>query len=385
MISSCIAIDSKLPSVGVTIFSVMSRLAAECGAINLSQGFPDFQADPALFEATSRAMLAGRNQYPPMIGVPELRAAIARKVESLFRVQYDIEQEITITAGATQALFTAIAAFVQRGDEVIVFAPSYDCYVPSIETVGGKAVYATLAYPDYRPDWSEVRSLITPRTRMIIINSPHNPTGSLLDADDLAALAELTRNTDIVVLSDEVYEHIVFDGVPHASVVSHAELRSRSLVVSSFGKTYHITGWKIGYVLAAEVLMAEFRKVHQFNVFAVNAPCQAGIAEYMQDDSRYQRLAGFYQQKRDFFRAQLKDSRFELLPCRGTYFQLARYDRISALPDHDFAGWMAREVGVAVIPVSAFYPDGRDDRVVRFCFAKQEATLTEACEILRRV
>ena len=385
MISSCIAIDSKLPSVGVTIFSVMSRLAAECGAINLSQGFPDFQADPALFEATSRAMLAGRNQYPPMIGVPELRAAIARKVESLFRVQYDIEQEITITAGATQALFTAIAAFVQRGDEVIVFAPSYDCYVPSIETVGGKAVYATLAYPDYRPDWSEVRSLITPRTRMIIINSPHNPTGSLLDADDLAALAELTRNTDIVVLSDEVYEHIVFDGVPHTRVFSHAELRSRSLVVSSFGKTYHITGWKIGYVLAAEVLMAEFRKVHQFNVFAVNAPCQAGIAEYMQDDSRYQRLAGFYQQKRDFFRAQLKDSRFELLPCRGTYFQLARYDRISALPDHDFAGWMAREVGVAVIPVSAFYPDGRDDRVVRFCFAKQEATLTEACEILRRV
>ena len=385
MISSSIAIDSKLPWVGPTIFSVMSRLAADCGAINLSQGFPDFQADPVLFEATERAMRSGRNQYPPMIGVPELRAAIADKVESLYGVRYDAEQEITVTAGATQALFTTIAAFVRSGDEVIVFAPSYDSYVPSIETVGGKAVYATLAYPDYRPDWSEVRSLITPRTRMIIINSPHNPTGSLLDADDLAALAELTRNTDIVVLSDEVYEHIVFDGVPHASVVSHAELRSRSLVVSSFGKTYHITGWKIGYVLAAEVLMAEFRKVHQFNVFAVNAPCQAGIAEYMQDDSRYQRLAGFYQQKRDFFRAQLKDSRFELLPCRGTYFQLARYDRISALPDHDFAGWMAREVGVAVIPVSAFYPDGRDDRVVRFCFAKQEATLTEACKILRRV
>ena len=385
MISSSIAIDSKLPWVGPTIFSVMSRLAADCGAINLSQGFPDFQADPVLFEATERAMRSGRNQYPPMIGVPELRAAIADKVEALYSVRYDAEQEVTVTAGATQALFTTIAAFVRSGDEVIVFAPSYDSYVPSIETVGGKAVYATLAYPAYRPDWSEVRSLITPRTRMIIINSPHNPTGSLLDADDLAALADLTRNTDIVILSDEVYEHIVFDGAPHASVTTHSELRLRSLVVSSFGKTYHITGWKVGYVLAPEELMAEFRKVHQFNVFTVNAPCQVGIAEYMQDDSRHARLAGFYQQKRDFFRAQLKGSRFELLPCHGTYFQLARYDGISVLPDHDFARWMTREVGVAVIPVSAFYPDGRDDRVVRFCFAKQEATLAAACEILRRV
>ena len=385
MIPTRLAIDSKLPWVGTTIFTVMSRLAADCGAINLSQGFPDFQAEPALFEATAQAMRDGRNQYPPMIGVPELRDAIARKVESLYGLRYDSEREITVTAGATQAIFTAIAAFVRSGDEVIVFAPFYDSYVPSIEAVGGRAVHASLAYPDYAPDWAQVRSLVTPRTRMIIINSPHNPTGSVLGADDLAALAELTRDTDIVVLSDEVYEHIVFDGVAHASVATHAELAARSVVVSSFGKTYHITGWKIGYVLAPETLMNEFRKVHQFNVFTVNAPCQVGIAEYMQEAARHLGLAAFYQQKRDFFRAQLQGSRFELLPCRGTYFQLARYERISDMPDRAFAEWMTREVGVAVIPVSAFYPDGRDDRVVRFCFANQEATLAAAGEKLRGV
>ncbi len=372
-------------TVSTTIFTVMSKLAADCGAINLSQGFPDFQADPALFEATLRAMREGRNQYPPMIGMPELRAAIADKVASLYGLRYDTEREITVTAGATQAIFTAIAAFVRSGDEVIVFAPYYDSYVPSINTVGGRAVYAQLEFPDYKPDWNKVRSLITPRTRMIIINSPNNPTGSLLDAGDLEALAGLTRGTDIVVLSDEVYEHIVFDGARHASVATHPELAARSIVVSSFGKTYHITGWKIGYVLGAAELMSEFRKVHQFNVFTVNTPCQIGIAEYMRDASRHLGLAAFYQNKRDFFRAQLQGSRFELLPCRGTYFQLARYDAISDLPDLEFAKWMTREVGVAVIPVSVFYQDGRDDRVVRFCFAKQEATLMAAGEKLRRV
>jgi methionine aminotransferase len=372
-------------TVSTTIFTVMSKLAADCGAINLSQGFPDFQADPALFEATLRAMREGRNQYPPMIGMPELRAAIADKVASLYGMRYDTDQEITVTAGATQGIFTAIAAFVRSGDEVIVFAPYYDSYVPSIDTVGGRAVYAQLEFPDYKPDWNKVRSLITPRTRMIIINSPNNPTGSLLDADDLEALAGLTRGTDIVVLSDEVYEHIVFDGARHASVATHAELAARSIVVSSFGKTYHITGWKIGYVLGAAELMSEFRKLHQFNVFTVNTPCQIGIAEYMHDASRHLGLAAFYQDKRDFFRAQLQGSRFELLPCRGTYFQLARYDAISDLPDLEFAKWMTREVGVAVIPVSVFYQDGRDDRVVRFCFAKQEATLMAAGEKLRRV
>lgn len=385
MIPSAVAIDSKLPWVGTTIFTVMSKLAADCGAINLSQGFPDFQADPSLFEATMRAMCDGRNQYPPMIGMPELRAAIADKVEALYGARYDADREITVTAGATQAIFTAIAAFVRSGDEAIVFAPFYDSYVPSIETVGGKAVYAQLRFPDYKPDWDAVRALLTPRTRMIIINSPNNPTGSLFDADDLAALAEITRNTDIVVLSDEVYEHIVFDGARHASVAAHPELATRSLAVSSFGKTYHITGWKIGYVFGPAELMTEFRKVHQFNVFTVNTPCQIGIADYMRDASRHLGLAAFYQHKRDYFRAQMRDSRFELLPCRGTYFQLARYDAIADLPDREFAEWMTREVGVAVIPVSVFYPDGRDDHVVRFCFAKQEVTLTAAGERLRKV
>ncbi|WP_301100366.1 pyridoxal phosphate-dependent aminotransferase [Propionivibrio sp.] len=374
-----------LNTMGLTIFTVMSKLAADCGAINLSQGFPDFQAEPALFESTLRAMQAGHNQYPPMAGTPELRLAIADKVETLYGVRYDAEHEITVTAGATQAIFTAIAAFVRSGDEVIVFEPVYDSYVPAIETVGGQAVYAQLNFPGYKPDWNRVQALITPRTRMIIINSPHNPTGSLLADDDLSALAELTRDTDIVVLSDEVYEHIIFDGERRRSVASHPELAARSLIVSSFGKTYHITGWKIGYVFGAPELISEFRKVHQFNVFTVNTPCQLGIADYMSVASRHLGLAEFYQKKRDYFRAQLHASRFELLPCRGTYFQVARYDAISDLPDREFAKWLTRERGVAVIPVSAFYQNGRDDHVVRFCFAKQETTLAAAGEQLRRV
>jgi methionine aminotransferase len=385
MQKSAVAVDSKLPQVGTTIFTVMSRLAADCSAINLSQGFPDFQAEAALFDATCRAMRAGRNQYPPMAGIVELRTAIASKVRELYGAAYDVEGEITVTAGATQAIFTAIAAFVRAGDEVVVFEPVYDSYVPAIETVGGRAVFASLRFPDYRPDWDQVRSLLGPRTRMIIINSPHNPTGSLLRSDDLDRLANLTRGSDILVLADEVYEHIVFDGRQHASVAAHAELAARSIVVSSFGKTYHITGWKVGYVLAAQELMAEFRKVHQFNVFTVNTPCQFGIAEYMQDASRHLGLAAFYQAKREFFRQQLAASRFELLPCHGTYFQLARYGAISDLPDREFACWLTREAGVAAIPVSVFRHDGVDDRVVRFCFAKQEATLAAAGERLRRL
>ena len=385
MISSSLAIDSKLPWVGTTIFTVMSKLAADCGAINLSQGFPDFQAEPELFEATMRAMSEGRKQYPPMAGMPELRSAIAGKVESLYGVRYDQDQEITVTAGATQGLFTAIAAFVRGGDEVIVFAPFYDSYVPAIETVGGRAVYASLQFPDYKPDWNQVRSLITPRTRMIIVNSPHNPTGSLLSAADLAELAAIVDGTDIVVLSDEVYEHIVFDGAGHHSLAAHPDLCRRTIVVSSFGKTYHITGWKIGYVVGPAALMAEFRKVHQFNVFTVHGPSQLALADYMADASRHLGLAAFYQEKRDFFRAQLAGTPFELLPCRGTYFQLARYQAISDLPDRAFAEWLTREIGVAVIPVSVFNSDGRDDKVVRFCFAKQEATLVAAGERLRKL
>ena len=320
-----------------------------------------------------------------MAGMPELRQAIVDKVAALYGTRFDVESEVTVTAGATQAIFTAIAAFVRPGDEVIVFEPVYDSYVPAIETVGGTAVYAQLQFPDYAPDWAQVAQMITPRTRMIIVNSPHNPTGSLLTAVDLEKLAELVRGTDIVVLSDEVYEHILFDGERHASVAGHGELAPRSIVVSSFGKTYHITGWKIGYVVGPAALMAEFRKVHQFNVFTVHTPSQLALAEYMQDASRHLRLAAFYQEKRDFFCALLADTPFELLPCRGTYFQLACYRAISDLPDRAFAEWMTREVGVAVIPVSVFHVDGRDDRVVRFCFAKKEETLVAAGERLRRL
>ena len=369
---------------GTTIFTVMSRLAAETGAVNLSQGFPDFQAEDALFDAMHRHMRAGRNQYAPMAGMPELRTAIADKVATLYGAAYDCETEITVTAGATQAIFTAIAAFVRPGDEVIVFAPVYDSYVPAIETVGGKTIYAHLRFPDYAPDWDEVRALITPRTRLIIVNSPHNPTGALLSARDLDELAAILRGTDIVVLSDEVYEHILFDGEKHASLSGHPELAARSIVVSSFGKTYHITGWKIGYVVGPGALMAEFRKVHQFNVFTVHGPSQLAIADYMQDASRHLGLAAFYQEKRDAFRQLMATTPFELLPCRGTYFQLARYDSISDLGDREFAEWLAREVGVAVIPVSVFQPDGRDDKVVRFCFAKREETLAAAAARLQR-
>lgn len=373
-----IRIDSRFPQMGTTIFTVMSRLAAECGAVNLSQGFPDFQAEPVLFDAVHRHMRAGRNQYPPMAGVPELRQTIVDKVAALYGPRFDVESEVTVTAGATQAIFTAIAAFVRPGDEVIVFEPVYDSYVPAIETVGGTAVFAQLKFPDYAPDWAQVRALVTPKTRLIIINSPHNPTGSLLTTADLDALAAIVRESNIVVLSDEVYEHIVFDGEKHASVCSHAELVERSLVVSSFGKTYHITGWKIGYVVGPATLMAEFRKVHQFNVFTVHTPSQLALAEYMQDAARHLGLAAFYEEKRNFFRGLLAATPFKLLPCRGTYFQLASYADISDLPDRAFAEWMTRQVGVAVIPVSAFCANGRDDRVVRFCFAKQEATLQAA-------
>ena len=379
-----IRIDSRFPHMGTTIFTVMSRMAAECGAVNLSQGFPDFQAELALFDAMHRHMVAGRNQYPPMSGMPELRAAIVDKVVALYGTRFDVESEVTVTAGATQAIFTAIAAFVRTGDEVIVFEPVYDSYVPAIETVGGTAVFAQLQFPDYTPDWAQVARLITPKTRMIIVNSPHNPTGSLLTAVDLEKLAELVRGTNIVILSDEVYEHIIFDGEQHASLCGHAELAPRTIVVSSFGKTYHITGWKIGYVVGPAELMAEFRKVHQFNVFTVHTPSQLALAEYMQDHARHLGLAAFYQEKRNFFRQLMADLPFRLLPCRGTYFQLASYAGLSDLPDREFAEWMTREVGVAVIPVSVFYADGRDDQVVRFCFAKKEATLLAAADRLRK-
>lgn len=376
---------SRLPRVGTTIFTVMSRMAQECGAINLSQGFPDFNADDVLFERVAHWMRTGNNQYAPMAGVAPLREAIAAKIAALYGMDYDVDSEITVTAGATQALFTAVAALVGPGDEVIVFEPVYDSYVPAIELQGGKVVRMRLAAPDYRPDWDAVRAAIGPRTRMIMINSPHNPTATVWSADDMNMLAALTRGTGIVVVSDEVYEHIVFDGLVHQSCARHPELAARSLIVSSFGKTYHITGWKVGYVVGPRELMTEFRKVHQFNVFTVNTPVQLALADYMGDASRHLGLAAFYQEKRDFFRAGLEGSRFELLPSAGTYFQLARYRAISDEPDVRFVERLTRDIGVAAIPVSAFFDNGLDERVVRFCFAKNEATLTAACERLRAV
>lgn len=378
-------IVSRLPHVGTTIFTVMSKLAQECGAINLSQGFPDFNAEDALFERVAHWMRAGHNQYAPMTGMPALRQAIADKIAALYGTAYDVDAEVTVTAGATQALFTAVTACVRPGDEVIVFEPVYDAYGPAIELAGGTIVPIRLSAPDYRPDWNAVAAAIGPRTRMIMINSPHNPTATVWTAEDMERLAALTRGTGIVVLSDEVYEHIVFDGVAHQSCARHPELAARSIIVSSFGKTYHVTGWKVGYVVAPRELMAEFRKVHQFNVFSVNTPVQLALADYMADPGRHLALAGFYQEKRDFFRNALAGSRFELLPSAGTYFQLVRYSRISGQGDADFCQWLTREVGVAAIPVSAFFADGRDEGVIRFCFAKNEATLTAACERLCKV
>jgi methionine transaminase len=379
------SLPSRLPNVGTTIFTVMSRLAAECGALNLSQGYPDYSAPPLLYELVAKHMHAGSNQYAPMAGVLPLREAIARKVEALYGTRYDPETEITVTAGGTQAIFSAVACAVRPGDEVIVFEPVYDSYAPSIELNGGKVVRAQLRFPEYRPDWDQVRALVGPRTRLIMINTPHNPSGTVWTEDDLAALAGIVRGTNICVVSDEVYEHIVFDGRRHESCARHRELAERSFVVSSFGKTYHVTGWKVGYVLAPRELTAEFRRAHQFIVFTVNTPVQLALAEYLEDASRYLGLAAFYQAKRDLFRAGLAGSRFELLPCSGTYFQLASYAAISDEPDVALAERLTREIGVASIPVSVFYDEGKQDRVLRFCFAKSEDTLRRACERLAKL
>ena len=382
-------IESRLPNVGTTIFTVMSRLAQECGAINLSQGFPDFNAEDLLFERVAHWMRAGHNQYAPMAGCLPLRAAIAAKVEALYGTAYDVEHEITVTAGATQALFTAVTACVHAGDEVIVFEPVYDSYVPAIELAGGKVVRMRLAAPDYRPDWDAVAAAITPRTRMIMINTPHNPTATVWTQEDLDRLAALTRGTGIVVVADEVYEHIVFDGAAHASCAAHPELAARSFVVSSFGKTYHVTGWKVGYVAAPAALTAEFRKVHQFCVFTVHTPTQHGLARYMQDPAPYVNLPAFYGAKRDLFRAGLASTKFRLLPCEGTYFQCVAIDALGVpereLSEADFCQWLTREVGVAAIPLSAFYGGGFDQKVVRFCFAKKDDTLRAALERLARL
>lgn len=377
-------VPSRLPHVGTTIFSVMSGLALEHGAINLSQGFPDFAPPARLLERVAHHMAAGSNQYAMMHGAPSLREAIAEKVARLYQVSYDVEREITVTAGATEAIFCAITTCVRPGDEVIVFAPVYDSYIPAILLNGGTPVVANLAAPDYRPDFDQLRQLLSPRTRMLIINSPHNPTGSVWSADDMTELAALLAGTEIVVVSDEVYEHMVFDGVAHVSVMHYPALRERSFVISSFGKTFHITGWKIAYCLAPASLTAELRKTHQFVVFAVNHPMQLAIADFMREAPEFaDQLAGFYQAKRDELRVELAASRLHLLPCAGTYFQLVDYSAVSTMADVDFAKWLTTERGVAAIPVSVFSPHGSNLRLVRLCFAKASSTLVEAGKRLR--
>jgi len=375
--------SSRLPSVGTTIFTVMSALAAEHQAVNLGQGFPDFDNDPALSEAVSQAMRDGLNQYPPMAGVPALREAVAAKIEMLYRHRYEAGAEITITAGATQAILTAVLALVGPGDEAIVLDPCYDSYVPNIELAGGVVRRVPLLAGSFRPDFDAIAAAIGPRTKALIINTPHNPSATAWRAEEMQRLAEILRPTDIVLISDEVYEHMVYDGAAHASAAALPELAARSFVISSFGKTYHVTGWKVGYVAAPAPLMAEFRKVHQFNVFTVNTPMQHGLARYMADPTPYLTLPAFYQAKRDLFRAGLAGTRFKLLPSEGSYFQCVDYSAISDLGEEDFCRWLTTEVGVAAIPLSAFYGDGRNQGLARFCFAKRDETLRGALQRLQ--
>ena len=377
---------SKLPDIGTTIFTLMSSLAQEHGAVNLSQGFPNFDPDPKLRRMVYEHMERGANQYSPMPGVPLLRQRLAAKIARTYPgVAVNPDTEITITAGGTQALFSAIAAFIGPGDEAILIEPCYDSYRPAVETMGGKVVAYPLSAPDYRIDWQEVAALISPRTRLLCINTPCNPTGTTLDQNDLDALAAILRDTNIVLLSDEVYEHLIYDGLSHATVLAHPELRERSLAVYSFGKTFHNTGWKTGYVVAPDYLTTEFRKVHQFNVFSANHPIQAALAEYLGDPSTYEGLPAFYQRKRDFFLEVMQKTRFKPLKCSGTYFQLFDYSGISDEHDLDFCKRITKEYGVAAIPVSAFFTNKKDEKVIRLCFAKTEDVLEEAAKRLEQV
>ncbi len=378
-------IESKLPKVGTTIFTVMSQLAAAHQAINLGQGFPDFECPELLRDALARAVREGKNQYSAMAGIPRLRELIALKTAALYGHKVDADSEVTVTSGATEALFDVIAALVRPGDEVIVLDPCYDCYEPAIEINGGRAVHVPLTLPDFAVDWQQVDAACTTRTRAIMVNSPHNPSGAVFSAEDLNALAEIARRHDLLVISDEVYEHIIFDGLAHQSVLLHPELAERSFVISSFGKTYHCTGWKVGYCIAPAALSAEFRKVHQYTTFCTFQPAQWAIAEMLeQDPGHYRKLPAFYQEKRDRFRALLAGSRFRLLPVSGAYFQIADYSAISDRDDYSFCEWLISEVGVAAIPVSAFYDSPPDTRLIRLCFAKTEATMVAAAERLCR-
>ncbi|MBA4211782.1 MAG: methionine aminotransferase [Polaromonas sp.] len=383
------ALISRLPNVGTTIFTVMSALAAEHKAVNLGQGFPDFDCDPALVNAVAQAMQAGHNQYPPMPGVPALRQAMADKMLALYGLRCDPATEITVTAGATQAILTALLAVVHPGDEVIVLEPCYDSYVPNIELAGGVPVRVPLTPGTFRPDFDRIAAAMTPRTRAILINSPHNPSGMVWSASDMQRLQDLLAPTDVLLISDEVYEHMVFDGQQHQSAARFPGLAARAFIVSSFGKTYHVTGWKVGTVVAPASLTAEFRKVHQFNVFTVNTPVQHALAAYMAHPAPYLELSAFYQRKRDLFREGLSTTRFRMLAGEGTYFQCVDISNLAVperdLPEGDFCQWLTREIGVAAIPLSAFYGNGFDQRVVRFCFAKKDDTLREALKRLARL
>ena len=381
-------LKSKLPAVGTTIFTVMSTLALEKGAVNLGQGFPDFACDPQLVKAVTDAMTQGLNQYPPMAGVPALREAVATKLTKLHGHSYNANTEITITAGATQAIITAILAVVHPGDEVIVLEPCYDSYVPNIELAGGTVVRVPLTAGTFRPNFDKISAAITPKTRAILVNSPHNPSATVWTEADMRKLQDILAPTDVLLISDEVYEHMVFDAVKgqiHQSAARFPGLAARAYIVSSFGKTYHVTGWKVGYVAAPAALTAEFRKVHQFNVFTVNTPVQHGLANYMADDRPYLDLPAFYQRKRDLFRSGLAGTRFKLLPCEGSYFQCVDISEVSDLDEADFCKWLTTEIGVAAIPLSAFYDNGFDQRVVRFCFAKEDETLHAALQRLAKL
>ena len=376
---------SRLPRVGTTIFTVMSALAQELGAVHLGQGFPDFDCDPALLDHVNAAMREGLNQYPPMTGVAPLRERISAKVEALYGRRYDAASEITITAGATQAILTAVLCCVHPGDEVIVLEPCYDSYAPNIELAGGTVVRVPLTPGSFRPDFGKIAAALNHKTRLIIVNSPHNPSATVWTGAEMQQLADLLAPTQTLLLSDEVYEHMVFDGVPHVSAASIPALAARAFVVSSFGKTYHVTGWKVGFVAAPAALTAEFRKVHQFNVFTVNTPVQHALARYMADPQPYLQLPAFYQRKRDLFRDGLAQTRLRPLHTQGSYFQLVDYSAVSSLPEGEFCQWLTREVGVAAIPLSAFYEGGFEQGLARLCFAKRDETLQQALQRLRKL
>ncbi|WMN12737.1 methionine aminotransferase [Marivirga salinae] len=379
-------LKSKLPNVGTTIFTVMSQMAAEYNAINLSQGFPDFPVSEKLIDLVYQNMQIGHNQYAPMPGLPQLREAIANKIKNTDGVNLNIDTEITVSAGATEAIFSSVLATVNQGDEVIVLEPAYDCYIPAIELAGGKVVPVGLSLPNFTPDWQKVKDNISDKTRMIIINFPHNPSGAILTQDDITALKEiLEENPQLIILSDEVYEHIIFDGNTHLSVLKDKFLASRSIAVSSFGKTFHATGWKIGYMVAPEAIMKEIRKVHQYNCFSVHTPSQYAMAEYLKDEKNYLGVSSMYEKKREFFQQAMQDSKFKVIPSYGTYFQVLDFSEVSDMGDMEFAQYLIKEKGVASIPVSAFYSDKQDNKLLRFCFAKGEDTLHKASDILCKI